>query len=95
MVTINWRNAAHRPTRCPVCDNDGSRQRLLEITVTQHPQNALATDFLAFLRCPSCDARYCDPLRAANYEAADAHGRALATPWNLRYAACCEWVPPF
>ena len=34
----------------------------------------LAADVVAFLRCPSCEVRYCDPLRSVDYETADLEG---------------------
>ena len=74
MVTINWKSAPHRRTSCPVCGRDGGQERFLEITVDHHLRSMLATDVIALLRCPSCDARYCDPLRSVDYETADAEG---------------------
>jgi hypothetical protein len=57
--------------RLSVCGTVGSKRRLLEMTVGAEMQSALAAEVVTLLQCAVCEARYCDPLRGIDYEAAD------------------------
>ncbi len=73
-MIIDWKVGEYRQSSCPVCGSGGSKQRLFEITVDNQRRGVLSTDAVAFLRCPSCDVRYCDPLRSVDYETANSAG---------------------
>ncbi len=74
MVIIDWKGGQYRQSCCPVCGSAGSKQRLLDIKGDHRGESVLSTDVVAFLRCPSCEVRYCDPLRSVDYETGDSEG---------------------
>jgi SAM-dependent methyltransferase len=74
LVIIDWKSGQYRQSRCPVCGIGHSKQVLFEITVDHPGQSVLATDVIAFMQCPSCEVRYCDPRRSVDYETADSEG---------------------
>jgi SAM-dependent methyltransferase len=73
-MIIDWKDVQYRQSSCPVCGIGHSKQVLFEIAADHRGQSVLAADVVAFLRCPSCEVRYCDPLRSVDYETADSEG---------------------
>ena len=73
-MIIDWKGGEYRQSSCPVCSSGGSKPVLFEITVDHGAERVLSTDAVAFLRCPSCEVRYCDPLRSIDYKTADSAG---------------------
>ncbi len=73
-MIIDWQGGQYRQSSCPVCGSGHSKEVSFEIRVDHLGQGVLSPDVVAFLRCPSCEVRYCDPLRSVDYEIADLEG---------------------
>jgi hypothetical protein len=74
VVTVNWQGEQFQWSNCPVCRISGSKRRVLEMVVGRNIQRSPANDVIGLLRCPVCDACYCDPLCSVDYEASDVEG---------------------
>jgi SAM-dependent methyltransferase len=71
MARLAWRSDATRPSRCPLCGDDGAKSELL--TISGLPAWA-EQDEIALVHCAGCGVRYCDPLKTVEYETADEEG---------------------
>lgn len=69
MLSLSWKNHGIYKSTCPVCSAQGGKQRVLRIIGASGRFSRIA-----ILQCPICQARYADPLRAADYEQGDSDG---------------------
>ena len=68
VFTVQWSRNPAQTSVCPVCGTGGLKPQIAKITSVTEGWT------IKVLRCPSCQARYADPLCAANYHEADRHG---------------------
>ena len=72
-MLIAWTDRNAREARCPVCRHQGTIPQEFSFRA-ESLRNLAGSDKVAMLRCPACDARFCDPLVSVDYADADERG---------------------